>query len=249
MDELIITVAPVGAELTRREFPTLALTPGEIADEVYRCWNEGASIAHLHARTTDGRPTQSAQVYKEIIERIKAKCDIVIQVSTGGAVDMKPSERIEAIDSAPEMATLTLGTINFGKDIFFNPLETVEHFAKSILEMGIKPELEVFDLGMVYTAFDLIDRNYLLPPFHWSIMMGVSGGVGGSIRDLSYIVGLLPENDTWQVGGIGQHQLPLSAAAIAMGGHVRVGAEDNIYLRAGEKITSSAQLVARAALS
>ena len=243
----MITAAPIGAELSRSEYPNLPLTPKEMAEEAHRCWCEGASVIHVHARTTDGRSTQDRRVYQDIIGEIKARCDVIVQVSTGGDVRMTPEERIDAVHSSPDMATLSLGTVNFGYDVFYNPLTTVERFAEVMRDQGVKPELEVFDTGMIETAKRLIQRSLLSRPLHWSLIMGVPGGIGGNISDLVHLVGSLPPGDTWQVGGIGRHQLPLTTAAMAMGGHVRVGAEDNIYFRHGKKITSSAQLVHRAA--
>jgi len=245
MEKLIITAAPVGAELTRKEYPDLPITPDEIAEEAFRCWNEGASIVHLHARLPDGRPTQRRSIYEEIIGKIRAKCDLIIQVSTGGQVGMTPEERIDSIYTDTDMATLTLGTVNFSEDVFLNSLPMIESFAGALLKKKLKPEIEIFDVGMVYTAFGLLKRKVLKAPLHWSFIMGVPGGVAGRLEELVHLVGLIPKGDTWQVGGVGLSQLPLSMAAILMGGHVRVGAEDNIYFCKGQKIRSSAELVKR----
>jgi 3-keto-5-aminohexanoate cleavage enzyme len=160
---------------------------------------------------------------------------------------MGANERIEPLDAEPEMASLTLGTINFGYDIFTNPLGLIETFASAMRKKRIKPELEVFDTGMIQTGLMLIDQGLLDEPLHWSFITGVSGGVGGDLIDLVHMVNKLPSAHTWQVGGIGRYQLLLGNCAISMGGHVRVGAEDNIYYRKGQKIKSSAELVRRIA--
>jgi len=148
MEKLIITVAVTGAEVTREQQPNLPITPDEIAEEVYRCWQAGASIAHIHARLPDGTPTQSKEVYAEIKRKIQEKCDIIIQFSTGGAVWHTPEERIQCLDAMPEMATLSAGSCNFGNDVFMNSPSFMELLAKTMKEKGIKPEIEIFEPGI-----------------------------------------------------------------------------------------------------
>lgn len=247
MDPLIITVAPVGAEVMRDQNPNVPYTPAEIAEECYRAWNEGASIAHLHARLPDGRPTQDPAVYREIIELVSARTDLIIQVSTGGAVGMTRSERIGPVTLRPEMATLTCGTVNFGDGIFMNSQEDMEFFASAIRAHGVKPELEIFDAGMVENARRLEKKKLVEFPAHFDFVMGVPGGISGDPRNLFHLISLLPEGCTWSVAGIGRHEIPLGAIAVVLGGHVRVGFEDNIYLSRGVLARSNAELVAKIA--
>lgn len=246
MDKLIITVAVTGAEVTKAQQPNLPITPEEIAEEVYKSWKAGASIAHIHARMPDGTPTQSKEVYAEIKRKIREKgCDIILQFSTGGAVWHKPEERIQCLDAEPEMATLSAGSCNFGEDVFMNTPSFMELLAIRMKEKGIKPEIEIFEPGMVENALRLVKKGLLELPLHFDFVLGVPGAMSGNIEDLVFLVNKLPKGCTWSVAGIGKYELPLAVHAILMGGHVRVGFEDNIYYKKGELATSNAQLVER----
>lgn len=245
MNKFMITAALVGAEVTRAEQPYLPLTPQEIAEAAYACWQAGASICHLHVRTDEGRPTQDRERFRETIAAIQAKCDIIIQVSTGGAVGMTVEERIAPLALAPEMATLTCGTVNFGDAVFENSGPVMRRIAQEMQRYGVRPEFEIFDAGMVENARRLARAGLVQPPFHFDFVLGVPGGLPASPRNLGFLVDLLPPGATWSVAGIGRHQLPMGVLAVAMGGHVRVGFEDNIYYRRGQLADSNAQLVER----
>ncbi|CCQ93267.1 3-keto-5-aminohexanoate cleavage enzyme [[Clostridium] ultunense Esp] len=247
MEPLIITAALVGAELTREDTPYLPLTPEEIAEEAYRAYQAGATIVHVHARKEDGSPSQEKRIYREIIERISAKCDIIIQISTGGAVGMSAEERGEPLSLAPEMATLTTGSVNFGRDVFLNPPAMIEEFAEKMAAYGVQPEFEIFDVGMVDNALRLVRKGWIKTHLHFDFVMGVPGGIPATAKNLLHLIDLLPQGATWSVAGIGRHQLPMALLGITLGGHVRVGLEDNIYYRKGEWATSNAQLVERVA--
>ncbi len=245
MDPLIITVAPIGAEVTKEHNPNVPYTPEEIAEECYRAWNEGASLAHIHARNPDGTSTQHPEVYARIIELVKAKTDMIIQVSVGGAVGMRVQERVGPVSLKPEMATLTCGTCNFGDGIFTNSEADIEFFAEAMKDNGVMPEFEIFEVGMIETAKKLAKKQLVELPGHFDFVMGVPGAISGDPRNLMHLVSMLPEGSTWTVAGIGRHELPLGTMAILLGGHVRVGFEDNIYYSRGVKATSNADLVAR----
>lgn len=245
MDKLIITIAPVGAETTREQNPNLPITPPEIAEDVYRCWKAGASLAHIHARKPDGTPTQDKEVYREIIERIKERCDIIIQVSTGGAIGMTREERIAPVSLKPEMATLSAGTCNFGNDVFMNTQHDMEFFAEEIKKYGVLPELEIFDLSMMANAQYLMKKGFVPSKVNFDFVLGVPGALAGTAKNLTLLAGEVPEGCTWTVAGIGRYELPLSILAIAMGGNVRVGFEDNIFYSKGIAADSNAQLVER----
>ena len=245
MEKLIITVALAGAEVTREQQPNLPITPDEIAEAAYECYLAGASIAHVHARDNDGNPTQSYEVYKEIKEKIEAKCNMIFQPSTGGAVYHTFEQRKQPLELNPEMATLSAGTTNFGSDIFVNSEEYIEKFATEMKERGIKPEIEVFERGHIANALRLVKKGLLDTPIHFDFVMGVPGAIPGGIDDLLYLVNHIPQGSTWTVAGIGRYELPLAVHAILMGGHVRVGFEDNIYYKKGELAKSNAQLVER----
>lgn len=245
MEKLIITAALTGAEVTRAQQPNLPLTPDEIAQDAFECYEAGASIVHIHARDAAGEPTQDMAVYKEIKEKIEAKCNIIFQPSTGGAVWHTPEQRLQPVDLAPEMATLSCGTCNFGPDVFMNSEEYIEKFAEKMQVEGVKPEVEVFERGMIENAKRLVKKGLLKSPVHVDFVLGVPGACPGTPEDLMYMVSCLPEGWTWTVAGIGRSELPLAVMAIVLGGHVRVGFEDNVYYGKGELAKSNAQLVER----
>lgn len=244
---LIITAALNGAEVTREQQPALPITSEELARAGIEAVQAGASILHLHARKPDGTPSHDPALFDEAIRLIQAECDPIIQISTGGSIGMTAEERLAPLVLRPEMASLTTGTVNFGDGVFHNPPDLVETFARRMTELGIKPEIEVFDTGMLTTALQLVRRGLLQPPLHVQFVLGVPGAMAGTPRNLFHLLESLPPEYTWTVAGIGRVQLPLTALAISLGGHVRVGFEDNIYYRKGELAQSNAQLVARVA--
>lgn len=247
MDKLIITVAGIGAEVTKNDNPALPISPVEIAEEVANCCEAGASIAHIHARDRNGNPTQSKEVYKEIIAEIKKRCNIIIQVSTGGAVGMTREERIAPVTLSPEMCTLSTGTCNFGQDVFMNTQGDMEFFASEIAKYKVTPEIEVFDYGMMFNAKNLMKKDLIPKKVNFDFVLGVPGALPGTPKALITLVEELPPECTWTVAGIGRYELPLSIMAIAMGGNVRVGFEDNIYFSKGVLAESNKQLVERVA--
>ncbi|MCK8059884.1 MULTISPECIES: 3-keto-5-aminohexanoate cleavage protein [unclassified Fusibacter] len=247
MSKLIITAALTGAEVTKEIQPSLPVSPDEIAQAAYECYLAGASIVHVHARDHEGNPTQDFAVYKEIKEKIEAKCDIIVQPSTGGATWHTPEQRLQPVELAPEMATLSAGTCNFGPEVFMNTEENIELFALKMKEMGVKPEIEVFERGMITNALKLVKKGVLESPLHFDFVLGVPGACPGEPEDLMHMIRTIPVGSTWTVAGIGRYETPLALMAIAMGGHVRVGFEDNIYYNKGELATSNAQLVERVA--
>ncbi len=247
MEKLIITAALTGAEVTKEACPNLPVTPDEIAEAAYECWKAGASIVHVHARDAEGNPTQDYAVYKEIIEKTAAKCNIIVQPSTGGATYHTAEQRLQPVDLKPEMATLSCGTCNFGDEVFMNPEGYMEDFAKKMQENGVKPEFEIFERGMIENAKKLLKKGLVSAPMHFDFVLGVPGACPGEVEDLLYMVKQLPAGSTWTVAGVGRYQLPLSTYGILLGGNVRVGFEDNIYYTKGVKADSNAQMVARVA--
>lgn len=245
MEKLIITAALTGAEVTKDICPALPVSPDEIAEAAYECWKAGAAVVHVHARDAEGNPTQSYDVYKEICDKIKAKCDIIVQPSTGGATWHTPDERLQPVELKPEMATLSCGTCNFGNEVFMNSEEYMEKFAKRMQELGVKPELEIFERGMIENAKMLIKKGLINTPAHFDFVLGVPGAAPGNPEDLMFMVNQLPAGSTWTVAGIGRSETPLAVLAIILGGNVRVGFEDNIYYSKGVKAKSNAELVER----
>lgn len=245
MEKLIITAAICGAEVTKEHNPSVPYTVEEIANEAYATYKAGASIIHLHVREDDGTPTQSKERFKLCIDAIKEKCpDAIIQPSTGGAVGMTNDERLQPIELLPEMATLDCGTCNFGgDDVFVNTENTIKYFGSRMIELNIKPEIEVFDKGMIDMALRLQKKGYIKTPMHFNFVMGVNGGISATPRDLIFMAGSIPEGSTFTVSGIGKSQFNMAAMSIIMGGHVRVGYEDNVYLSKGVLANSNGEMV------
>lgn len=245
--EIIVTAAIVGAETTREQTPYLPITPEEIAVEAKRCREAGASVIHLHVREPDGRPTQSPARFRDAIDAIRAATDVVVQTSTGGAVGMSARERVGPLECKPDMATLNCGSINFGDEIFDNARPVMREIARLIREAAIVPELELYEIGHLDNAMALAKEGLIAAPFHVQFVLGVPGAAGARPEVLRFFVSQLPEDSTWGVAAVGRHQMPMAELATEMGGFVRVGLEDNIYLDKGVLSKGSAPLVERAA--
>jgi len=245
MEKLIITAAICGAEVTKEHNPAVPYTVEEIVREAKAAYDAGASVIHLHVRLDDGTPTQSKDRFQECVDAILLVCpDVIIQPSTGGAVGMSDLERLQSTDinPVPEFATLDCGTLNFGGDeIFINTDNTIFNFAKIMKEKGIKPELECFDKGMIDIALKADRKGLLVRPLHFDFVLGVQ--MTATLRDLAFCVGSLPPGSTWTACGIGRYEFDIAAGAIVMGGHVRVGFEDNLYVEKGVLAKSNGELV------
>lgn len=246
MDKLIITAAICGAEVTKAQNPAVPYTVEEIRREARSACEAGASIIHLHVREDDGTPTQDKARFEACIRAIREVCpDVIIQPSTGGAVGMSDEERLQPTGiTGIEMATLDCGSVNFGGDeVFINTENTIKNFGKIMMERGIKPEIEVFDKGMVDHAIRFARQGFIKEPMHFDFVLGVQ--MSATARDLAFLADSIPPGSTWTVAGVGRNQFPMAALAIVMGGHVRVGFEDNVYLEKGVPAASNGELVAR----
>jgi 3-keto-5-aminohexanoate cleavage enzyme len=247
MEKCIVTCAVTGAETTRRENPALPLSPAEIADAAADACRAGASVLHLHVRDSAGNPTQDVAVFRETIELVRRKCDIVIEVTTGGAVGMTPEERLAPVTLDPEMASLDCGSVNFGNDYLVNTLPVMREFASAMAARKVRPTLECFDLSHIYGARKLIEEGLVEEPFHFGLVLNVPGGVPYSLDILSFFVRSLPQGSFWTAMGIGKASVPAVLGAAGAGGNVRVGFEDNVYYSRGVLAKSNAELVERAA--
>lgn len=251
----ILTAAIVGAETTRAQNPHLPITAEELGEEAARCAAAGASVIHLHARDASGGPSQDAELFRAAIRAIRARCDVIIQTSTGGAVGMSVEERCGPLtlrgDGAPDMATLNVGTINFGDDIFVNKRQDTMGIAQRIRDAGLVPEIEIYDLGHLDITRELVEKGLLAPPLHVQFVLGVRGALAATRENLELLVERLAAfpgaKSSWGVAGIGRHQFPMAEAAAILGGNVRVGLEDNIYLDKGVLAEGSAPLLQKAA--
>jgi 3-keto-5-aminohexanoate cleavage enzyme len=251
MEPMVITAAMVGAETTRAQTPYLPITAEEIAEDAAKCREAGAAMVHLHVRTADGRPSQDTELFRAAIVAIRKKCDVLIQVSTGGAVGMNVDERCGGLrltgNDRPDMATLSTGTVNFGSDVFWNPRPLIRDIAGRIKQLGIKPELECFDVGMIDEARALEREGFITFPAHFDFVLGVSGALAATSEGLDFMRSYVPPKSTWTCAAVGRHQLPFVELAAECGGHARVGLEDNIYLAKGVLAKGNFELVADAA--
>lgn len=245
MEKLVIASAICGAEVTKEHNPAIPYTVEEVVREAKSAYDAGASIVHLHVREDDGTPTQRKERFQACYDAIIKECpDVIVQPSTGGAVGMTDLERLQSteITPTPEFATLDCGTCNFGGDtIFVNTDNTIMNFAKIMKERGIKPELECFDKGMLDTAMKVFKKGLLVEPLHFDFVLGVQ--MSATVRDLAFCVDSLPPGSTWTGTGIGRYAFDMATASIIMGGHVRVGFEDTIYIERGVLAKSNGELV------
>ncbi len=252
MEPLILTAAITGAETCRKDQPNLPITPEEQAAEALACFEAGARIIHLHVRDDEGNPTQSLERFEAAITAIKSAVpEIIVQISTGGAVGEDFEKRLAPLCLKPEMATLNAGSLNFGNDVFINRPPDIVRLAEAFKEYQVVPEVEVYESGMIDYVAKLIKKGVIThSPLHIQFVLGVPGGMNGSPKNVVYMAYHLKElipSATWAVAGIGQYHIPASLTAMVMGGHIRVGFEDNIYYHKGVLAESNAQLVARMA--
>ena len=256
-DKVVISCALTGALTSRAQCPAIPYTPAEIGEEARRAAEAGAAIVHIHARNDDGTPTWSPETFRRIFEEVRDRSDVVINFSTG-SVGIPAAERVQHIrELKPEIAALNMGSMNYAiysekrkefyhDHVFANPFHDIRFFLEAMNEAGVRPEMECFDSGHVANTRPLIDLGVLKPPYQFSLVMGVLGGIPGTTRDLVHQVDSLPAGSHWQVIGIGLNQWRLAAAALTMGGNVRVGLEDNFYLEAGKMASSNGDLVEKA---
>lgn len=233
--------------MTREQQPSLPVTPDELAADAVACREAGASIYHLHVRDGSARPTMDVDTYRAAFDAITGATDLIVQFSSGGAVSDDEAARIAPLDLKPEMATLTTGTVNFGDQVFSNPLPLVTRFYVRMRELGITPEFEIFDAGMIATADRIYAEHGDGHHRHYDFVLGVPGGMPPWSDALAFLSDHLPQGATWSATGIGNAHLPIAERTIASGGHVRTGFEDVRWFARDEPATSNAQLIARVA--
>ena len=247
MEKLIITAALTGNVPTREMTPHVPLTPAEIAADVRRCAEAGASLVHIHARDAEGRPTLDVTVFKETVGRIERDApELIIHLSTGARAGRDWEARANPVRLLPEMASFTTGSNNLPGIVYENAPDFLLFLAGVFQDTGVKPEIEVFEAGMINNAMFLVKKGLLTMPLHFDFVLGAPGAMPGTVRNLVFLADTLPPGATWTVAGIGPAEIPLATAAIAMGGHVRVGIEDNLRLPDGA-LATNAQLVQTAA--
>jgi len=255
---VIITAAVSGVLANRNQCPAIPYTPAEYAEECRRCHEAGAAIVHLHAREDDGSPSFKAERYAEIADAVKAASPVLINFSTG-AIGIPMEERVAHITGyKPHIGALNMGSLTYAKYsakrkafvfdmVFANPYKDIVYLLEAMNSSGVKPELECFDSGHVAGCEALVDMGLLKPPLDFSFILGVTGGMKATARHLAFQAENAPAGSTWKVIGISREQWRLVAAALSLGGDVRVGLEDNFYLPDGSMASSNGDLVARAA--
>jgi 3-keto-5-aminohexanoate cleavage enzyme len=248
MEKLVITVGITGSRITRKQTPYIPILPEEIARSGIEAWKEGASVLHIHVRDPKtGLGTQDISMFKEVVDRIRGETDALLCLTTSGIPgrNLPIAERLQPLAFQPEFVSFDAGSVNMGESVFLNPPEFLDALARETLANGIKPELEVFEVGMVYTCLRYLEEGLLKPPLHFQFVLGIRGGMPATPKSLLYLTEIIPSDSTWSVIGAGSGQLPMAVMGMVMGGHVRVGLEDNIYFSKGVLARSNAELVER----
>ncbi len=241
----VITVAPTGPIATTADNPNLPTQPHEIADAVFEAYQAGATVAHLHLRDEEQRPTANLDVAKRTMDLIQQRCPILIQLSTGVGLSVSFEDREKMVELKPRMATLNPCSMSFGMGEFLNPPKGVRRLAARMRELNVKPELEIYDTGHLDACMKLYDEGLLPDPLQFSIVLGVQGGAAATPDNLLLMVRRLPPGAIWQVIAVGRNNLQLTAIALALGGNARAGLEDTLTLRKGVAATNI-ELVKRA---
>lgn len=249
MSGTLITVAPTGAEAAKADYPALPTSPEELGTTARACQEAGAGVIHLHVRDDNANPTLDLGFVRAAIAAVRDASDLVVQLSTGGAVTDSESSRLRVLDVSPDAASLTCGSVNFGNEIFANRWPFMVELYRAMRDRSVVPEFEIFDVGHIDNMKRLIDEEG--PPhgghLHADLVLGVPGGMTATAANVVALVQRLPEGATFSATGVGRHSIPILLAALALGGHLRVGMEDTLNLAAGVPVTNNAQLVGRAA--
>jgi 3-keto-5-aminohexanoate cleavage enzyme len=245
-DAVLLTVAAVGAELTREQQPNLPITLEDLARDARKCEDAGAAIYHLHVRDEEGRPTMDVERFRAAREAVESSSNLIVQFTSGGGVQDSADGRAAPLELRPEMASLTTGTVNFGDYVFFNPPWLIKAFYERMRKLGIVPEFEIFDSGMIANALAVVgdEPDHHL---HFDFVLGVPGAMPAWDDSIDFLTRKLPAGATWSATGIGRSHLPVTTKALELGGHVRTGFEDVRYFGPGELAASNAQLIGRVA--
>lgn len=249
MDKLIITAAVTGSGPTRAQNPNLPLTPAEIAAEALRCWRAGAAVVHVHVRDPQtGAPDFKRELFGEVLERVRAESDMLVNLTTSGfnlQGEDVGEQRLMPVALKPDLCSLDVGSLNFRGRVFINSAEWVEKAAQRMLDLGVKPEMEVFEVGQVLQALDLVKKGLIADPPYFQLCLGIPWGAPADLEALLSLKARLPETCRWSALATGPAQIPVTTHAMLLGGHVRVGFEDNLYISRGVKAETNAQFVER----
>ena len=248
MGKVIITAAITGSRISRDVAPNIPITPDEIAQSCIECWNAGAAIVHIHVRDPKtGLGTQDPDLFRQVVEPLREKTDLLLCLTTSGIPgrNLPIEERLIPLALEPELASFDAGSINLGGTVFINTPEFLEAAAKKMKEKGVKPELEIFDVGMIVTCLRMRDEGHLEEPLHFQFVLGTPWGSPATPKSFLHLYEHIPEGSTWSIIGIGKGHLPMSMMGLIMDGHIRVGMEDNVYYQRGELAKNNAQFVER----
>ena len=248
MEKLIITAAITGSRISREFTPYIPITPEEIIQSAVECWQAGAAMVHIHVRDPQtGLGTQDMELFSQVVDALRDKTDLILCLTTSGIPgrNLPAEERLAPLALKPEVASFDAGSINLGGSVFMNSPEFLDQAAEKMRAAGVKPELEIFELGMLLTCLRMRDEGKLDEPLHFQLVLGTPWGAPATPRSLIYLHEYIPEDATWSVIGIGKGHLPMSMMAMVMGGHIRVGMEDNIYYSRGVLAKTNAQFVER----
>lgn len=246
-NKVILTVAATGAWPSKKDTPYIPLQPEEIANEVYECYKSGASVAHIHVRDDEDKASMSFEKFEKTVKLIREKCDIVLNLTTSGGIGLTDEIRMKPfMELKPEMASYDCGSMNWMHNtVFENSPRFLEKLGLAMQENNVKPEIEIFDSGMVYNALYYQKKGVLKAPLHFQFVLGAAGGMTATVENLVFLKSLIPMDSTWSALGIGRQHLPIMYTALALGGNVRVGMEDNIYYGPGQLAKSNVDFVER----
>jgi len=248
MDKLIITAAITGSRISREQNPYIPITPEEIAQSAIESWEAGAAMVHIHVRDPETKiGTQELSLFRQVVEPIREQTDLILNLTTSGIPgrNLPIDERLIPLELEPEMASFDAGSINLGGYVFINTLEFLETAARQMKAKGIKPELEIFDFGFIMQCLRMRDQGFFEEPLHFQFVLGTPHGCPATPKALLHMLDLIPNDSTWSIIGIGRSHLPMSMMGLILGGHIRVGLEDNIYYERGVLAKNNAQLVER----
>jgi 3-keto-5-aminohexanoate cleavage enzyme len=244
-EKLLVIVAPCAAHHVAQDIPNLDLSPEGIADEVVRAYNAGANGVHLHVIDEHGQPTVDLAAFERTVQLIRQRCDIIIEGSTGGEGDLTPPERAVALRADIEMATLNCGSVNFQRRVFVNSPSDIAYWAQEMKRRAVKPDMIIFDSAMIASTQALAEEGWIEPPYLYTFLLGEPGTLPGTPKNLLFLSEAIPPRSLWFALGHGRHDVTMATLAIASGGHVRAGLEDNAYYRPGELAVTNAQLIER----
>ncbi len=254
MTKTIITVATTGAHPRKEDNPNVPMTPAEIAEDIYACWQAGAAVAHMHMRDDQGNGSMDKEKFRQTVELLRANhpnCDIVLNMTTSGALGVTDEARMAHVEELrPEMASFDCGSMNWlHTSVFLNSPPFLEMLGRNLQTWGVKPEIEAFDPGMIANAAYYLKKGILKAPLHFQFCMGCANGIPGTMKNLIFMKETMDElcpNSTWSCFGVGHSALTMLYGAVALGGHIRVGMEDNVLYTKGVLADSNAQFVERA---